>query len=99
MAKNFTAQKIKFPQETAYLVTFTDETVNGKLHVLCSVGSVEYQVIWTVYKTKISWGSSWFHEAIIQKLFWIFLFLIFEVYNLEYGNGLRFCWFFIVEKL
>ena len=25
------------PQETAYLVTFTEEILNGKLHLLCSV--------------------------------------------------------------
>ena len=24
------------PQETSYLVTFTEETLNGKLHFLCS---------------------------------------------------------------
>ena len=27
------------PQETADSVTFTDETINGKLHFLCSVSS------------------------------------------------------------
>ena len=35
-----TAQKMKFsqfPQETEYLVTFTEEILNGKLHFLCSV--------------------------------------------------------------
>ena len=26
------------PQETADLVTFTEEVLNGKLHFLCSVG-------------------------------------------------------------
>ena len=26
-----------FPQETADLVTFTEDTLNGKLHFLCSV--------------------------------------------------------------
>ena len=35
------AKKMKFsindPQETAYLVTFTEEILNGKLHFLCSV--------------------------------------------------------------
>ena len=32
---NCTAQKI--PQETADLVTFTEEICNGKLHFLCSI--------------------------------------------------------------
>ena len=35
-----TAQKMKFsqfPQETEYLVTFTEEILNGKLHFLCNV--------------------------------------------------------------
>ena len=29
------------PQETADLVTFTEETLNGKLHFLCSVKSYQ----------------------------------------------------------
>ena len=34
----FTAQKMKFSiEETADLVTFTEEILNGKLHFLCSV--------------------------------------------------------------
>ena len=52
MAINNTSQKIKFSikdffsrcdfteeetEETAGLVTFTEETLNGKLHLLCSV--------------------------------------------------------------
>ena len=35
MTARFTAQKMKF-QETAYLVTFTQEILNGKLHFLRS---------------------------------------------------------------
>ena len=50
--KESTAQKMKFsikhifskcdqsPQETAHLVTFTEEIPNGKLHFLCSQGCV-----------------------------------------------------------
>ena len=32
LKKVYTAQKMKFPQETADLVTFTEEILNGKLH-------------------------------------------------------------------
>ena len=41
-----TAQKMKFsqfPQETEYLVTFTEEILNGKLHFLCSAFGVTEQ--------------------------------------------------------
>ena len=31
------------PQETADLVTFTEEILNGKLHFLCSDVSVEFR--------------------------------------------------------
>ena len=35
---SFTAQKMKFSiKETADLVTFTEEIINGKTHFLCSV--------------------------------------------------------------
>ena len=40
-----TAQKMKFsqfPQETEYLVTFTEEILNGKLHFLCNVSSLYF---------------------------------------------------------
>ena len=33
------------PQETAYLVTFTEEILNGKLHFLCSVNDKKVQHI------------------------------------------------------
>ena len=29
------------PQETADLVTFTEEILNGKLHFFCNVGAIE----------------------------------------------------------
>ena len=32
------------PQETADLVTFTEETLNGKLHFLCSVKTSEDKI-------------------------------------------------------
>ena len=32
------------PQENADLFTFTDETFNGKLYVLCSINSTEILV-------------------------------------------------------
>ena len=54
--EEYTAQKMKFsnkdlfskcgqmrrnPQESAYLVTFTKEILNGKLHILCSVKKIK----------------------------------------------------------
>ena len=40
---------MKFPfAETVYLVTFTEEIVNGKLHVLCSsTGGIKEKIILT----------------------------------------------------
>ena len=37
------------PQETADLVTFTEEIFNGKLHFLCSVGVAKSYLLTIIY--------------------------------------------------
>ena len=55
-----TAQKMKFTSKYFYgLVTFTEEILNGKLHLLCSVGP-EYGIErgWQVSNSILFWKES-----------------------------------------
>ena len=49
------------PQETADLVTFTEEILNGKFHFLCSV----YQTVLITSQMKIE--NKFFFNLILQK--------------------------------
>ena len=49
-----TAQKTKFSQFPADLVTFTEEILNGKLHFLCSkVGEKTYYIEWIIAQSEL----------------------------------------------
>ena len=47
------------PQETADLLTFTEEVLNGKLHFLCSVVSVILEILYLLL-------SRFFTEAYLK---------------------------------
>ena len=96
-----TAQKCSFPlrissvnvtkscvfmQFHAYLVTFNKETLNGKLHFLCSEVSCYFQLIFLQASD---------HKA--QNFFGLtFTTLTFEVsyFDIQFFSGLQFCSFF-----
>ena len=59
------------PLETADLVTFTEEILNGKLHFLCSVRSV-----WqTIYFSKHKFDNTWIWNRCIL-FYWVFFSLL-----------------------